>query len=727
MEFNFKEKYQQEIDEIKKRYPPQAQELIQKAYDYAFTAHQEQKRESGEPYISHCVAVAKIFHELELDYISIAAGLLHDVLEDTHITLEQLKREFAEPIPTLVEGVTKITGLRSSPPNVRYVENLRKMLLAMSRDIRVIIIKLCDRLHNMQTLNALPRDKQLRIARDTLEVYAPLANRLGIHKIKAQLEDLAMLYLYPDKAREIQNLLEQKQAEREEFVRRACEFLRTHLEKAGLKVEVTGRAKHIYSIYRKMQRQDVPLDGIYDLIAIRVITETEEECWTVLGKIHSIWYPIDRTFNDYISMPKDNLYRSIHTTVVGLDGQPIEIQIRTREMHQWAEYGVAAHWRYKEGLSAKPKIEDKLHWIRQLNEWVRELYDPSDFMSALKTEVFADTIFCFTPAGDVIALPKGSTPLDFAYQVHTQIGDRCCGAIVNKRMVPLRYELQNGDIVQILTSKDAHPKHDWLEIVRTPTARAKIRRYLRSQQYQEKVEVGKENLLKALRQHHINLSIEQVLQQLQGEYKKLNVRDAEHLLAEIGFGTLSVQAVLNLLPKPAKVDTLIIPKTKPRKAGKSASGVVLCGVSSTTDINLRLARCCSPIAGEKIIGFITVGRGIAIHRSDCHYLQRVIAENKPDKSRLVEASWYTGNDQPQTVNLRLIAWDRVGLLNEITGIISGMKINISRTKSKSYPGKKQAVIYIAVTVKNQEELNNLLNQLSSVKGLISITRVNRNW
>ncbi|MCX7766339.1 MAG: TGS domain-containing protein, partial [Candidatus Sumerlaeia bacterium] len=535
------------------------------------------------------------------------------------------------------------------------------------------------------------------------------------------------LYLYPEEAREIQRLLEQKQTEREDFVKRACDFLRTHLEQAGLKAEVTGRAKHIYSIYLKMKRQDVPLDGIYDLIAIRVITETEEECWTALGKIHSIWHPIAGTFNDYISMPKNNLYRSIHTTVVGLDGQPIEIQIRTREMHQVAEFGVAAHWRYKEGLSARPNIEDKLHWIRQLSEWVRELQDPSDFMSALKAEVFADTIFCFTPAGDVIALPKGSTPLDFAYQVHTQIGDKCSGAIVNKRMVPLRYELQNGDIVQIITSKDAHPHHDWLEIVRTSTARNKIRRYLRSQQYKEKIEVGKEILLKALRQQNINLSLEQVFQQLQGEYRKLNVRDAEHLLAEIGFGTLSTHAVLNLLPRPAKVETFTIPKTKPARAGKCSPGIVLSGVSSTTDINLRLARCCSPIAGEKIIGFITVGRGIAIHRRDCHYLQRVITENKPDKSRLVEANWYIGNDAPQTVTLRLIAWDRLGLLNEITGVISGMRINISGTKSKSYPGKKQAVIYIAVMVKNQDELNKLLKELSGVKGLISLSRVQRSW
>lgn len=725
-EISLQESYQGAIDEIKKRHPQQGAELIQKAFEYACTVHAGQERLSGEPYISHCVAVAKILEELELDYVSIAAGLLHDVLEDTGKTLEELRLDFPEAVSTLIAGVTKITGLSFHSATERYAENLRKLLLAMAKDIRVIIIKLADRLHNMRTLEFLSEEEQrLEFARETLEIYAPLANRLGIHRIKWELEDLAMKYLYPEFYREIKSLVEQKKVEREAFVKSACEFLRSYLEQSGLGAEISGRAKHVYSIYRKMKRQGLSLDGIHDLVALRVITDTEEECWAVLGRIHSLWSPIPGSFDDYISRPKPNLYRSLHTTVVGPEGHPIEIQIRTGEMHQIAETGVAAHWRYKEGIKKTSEVAEKLPWLRQLSEWIREMQDPGDFMSALKEEAFADTIFCFTPKGDVITLPKGSTPLDFAYQVHTEVGNQCRGAMVNNRLVSLRYELNNGDIVRILTAKDAHPGRDWLEIVRTPTARTKIRHYLRSQLYQRQVESGREALLKALRHQGINLSLEQVLWRLQPEFKRLNVKDGEHFLAEIGFGTLSLQTVMNLLP--LQKEKPIMTKVLRPKGAKRYLGITLDGISNNADISLRLARCCAPIPGEEILGFVTISRGIAVHRLDCPYLQRVIAETKPDKSRLLKASWMEGVSEAHRVSLRVIAWDRVGLLNEISGVISGMNINILATESKSYTGKKQAVLYFLLVIEEPEQLNRLFANLKNVKGIISFSRISRSW
>ncbi|MCD6386080.1 bifunctional (p)ppGpp synthetase/guanosine-3',5'-bis(diphosphate) 3'-pyrophosphohydrolase [Candidatus Sumerlaeota bacterium] len=725
MDSRDKRDYQKEVNKLKGRYSRQGQELIQKAYEYASEAHEGQLRLSGEPYISHCVEVAKILAELEMDYVSIAAGLLHDVIEDTGKSLEQLKEAFPEPIPLLVEGITKISELSLSSARERYVENLRKMLLAMAKDIRVIIIKLSDRLHNMRTLMYLPEEKQLSIARDTLEVYAPLANRLGISRIKSELEDLAMMYLYPEVYREIQRLLALKQAEREAFVQRACEFLRAYLEESGLRAEITGRAKHIYSIYRKMKRKEVNLDGIYDLIALRVITETEEDCWAVLGRIHSLWHPIPGTFDDYISMPKDNLYRSLHTTVVGLDGQPIEIQIRTREMHKIAEFGVAAHWKYKEGVKAKTDTEESLRWLRQLTEWIREVQDPGDFMVALKEEVFADTIFCFTPKGDVIALTKGATPLDFAYKIHTDVGNQCKGAVVNNRMVSLRTELKNGDIVRIITGKDGHPSPDWLDIVRTPTARAKIRHYLRSQMYHTQVERGKEILLKTLKHNNLTLSLEQATQALTKHLKKLSVKSMEQLFAEIGFGTISAQAVVNLLiPKPTK-DSLSRVRQRPRR--KRLPDIILENVGDDANISVRLARCCLPIQGEEIVGFITLNRGIAIHRKDCRSLKRILTEVKPDSSRLIPARWADGSRSQQRVSLKVVARDRVGLLKDITGVISASNINILASSTKTYPGKKRAVFYFLLLVDTQEQFNRLVASLKTIPGIISSSRVIHNW
>lgn len=725
MDSGDKKEYQKVINRLKQGYPRKGQDLIQKAFEYAAEAHEGQLRLSGEPYISHCVAVAKILSELGMDYVSISAGLLHDVLEDTGKSLENLKKAFPEPIPLLVEGVTKISELSLSSARERYVENLRKMLLAMAKDIRVIVIKLSDRLHNMQTLMYLPEEKQLSIARDTLEVYAPLANRLGISRIKSELEDLAMMYLYPEAYREIQDFIVQKQTERDAFVRRACEFLRAYLEEYGLKAEVTGRAKHIYSIYRKMKRKDVNLDGIYDLIALRVITETEEECWAVLGRIHSIWHPIPGTFDDYISMPKDNLYRSLHTTVVGLDGQPIEIQIRTREMHEIAEFGVAAHWKYKEGVKAKSDTEESLRWLRQLTEWIREVRDPGDFMVALKEEVFADTIFCFTPKGDVIALPKGATPIDFAYKIHTDVGNQCKGAVVNNRMVSLRTELKNGDIVRIITGKDGHPSPDWLDIVRTPTARSKIRHYLRSQIYHTQVEKGKEQLLKSLKHNNLNFTLEQVTEALTKHLKKLGVRSVEQLFAEIGFGTISAQAVVNLLTPRAGKEPLSRARQKPRR--KRSPAIILDNIGDDANISVRLARCCVPIQGEEIVGFITLSRGIAIHRKDCHNLKRILTEMKPDDSRLIPARWADGSRTQQRVSLKVVAHDRVGLLKDITGVISASNINIIASSTKTYLTKKTAVFYFLLLVDTQEQFNRLIASLKTIPGIISSSRVYYNW
>ena len=713
---------QKTIDEIKLRHPQPGQELIQKAFDCACTAHRGQIRLSGNPYIYHAVEVARILNELEMDFVSISAGLLHDVIEDTLMTIEDLKKEFPEPIPLLVEGVTKISEITLQPARERYIENIRKMLLAMAQDVRVIIIKLSDRLHNMRTLQYLPQEKQMKIARDTLEIYAPLAHRLGIIRIRCELEDLAMKYLYPEEFRRISRVVEDKRDEREKFLGDAIHYLKVHLGESDIKPEITGRTKNIFSIYRKMRRQGITLGDVYDLIALRVIVDTEEQCWRVLGRIHAIWRPIPDRFKDYISNPKDNMYRSIHTTVVGPEGHRIEIQVRTWEMHRIAETGVAAHWKYKEGVKRKTDIEEKLQWLRQLTEWIKDVHDPGDFMTALREEVFADTIFCFTPDGDVIDLPADATPLDFAYRIHTEVGNRCIGAKVNNRMIALKQSLKNGDIVRILTTKNAHPTPDWLDIVRTPTAKAKIRRYLRSQQYSQKVEEGKDLLLREIKQRGFDLKIEEIAGKLRRHMTKLNVRDMEHLFAEIGFGTLSIHAILNHLQIEKGEETA---KTKPTTHRKRPPGIILEGVGHDRDIAIRLARCCSPIAGEKIVAFVTVKSGITVHRKDCPNLQRIIEEVSNDSPRLIPARWSEGGMTIQHVGLRVTAWDRKGLLKDITGAISNMNLDILATSTKSHTRKKYAVLNLLLAIENRDQYNQLIANLKGVAGLISLQRVNR--
>ncbi len=720
-----KEEYRKELSILKQGHPARGQELIEEAFEFARTAHEGQFRLSGEPYISHCIHVAKILSELEMDYVSISAGIMHDVIEDTEVTLDQLKEKFPEPIPLLVEGVTKISEISFRSPRERYVENIRKMLLAMSKDIRVIIIKLSDRLHNMQTLGYLPQEKQKKIARDTLEIYAPLANRLGISRIRGELEDLAMERLYPREYKKIKDFIADKKVEREKYIEESCAFLQNYLNQYGLYPQITGRAKHIYSIYRKIERQNIDISEVFDLIALRVITDNEQACWSVLGRIHSLWPPIPDRFKDYISMPKENLYRSIHTTVVGPDGQPVEIQIRDKEMHRLAETGVAAHWKYKEGVKVESDIEETLRWLRQVTEWIREEENSGDFIAALKEEVFADTIFCFTPKGDVIDLPKGATPIDFAYKIHTDIGNSCKGALVNNKMVSLRTCLNNGDIIRILRGKDAHPSPDWLEIATTPSAKAKIRRYIRSQKYTTFIEMGKESLQKALRQCNVNIPLEEIEKNIPKHFKKLNVKSYEQLLAEIGFGALSPQTVAHLFkPEPPPLSPTSTRSVIKRKKGP---GIILENVGDDRDINIRLARCCLPIQGDEIIGFITVNRGIAIHRKDCPSLQRTLEEIKPDKSRIIPARWIDGKHTQQRITLRIVGWDRVGLMKDIAEAITSIDINILASSSKSYPGKKQAVINMLITVDSKEQFSRLIKRLETIPGLISASRTRRHW
>ncbi len=720
-----KQTYQPEIEAIKRRHSQRGQQLIQRAYDYSVAAHHGQLRLSGEPYVTHCIQVARILEDLEMDFVSITAGLLHDVLEDTATTMEQLTQAFPDPVPLLVEGVTKISELSLSSARERYVENLRKMLIAMVKDIRVIIIKLSDRLHNMRTLQYLPENKRLNIAKDTLDIYAPLANRLGITRIRCEIEDLAMKFLYTSDYNKIVRYVEKHQSERDEFIQNTISFLQSYLERYGTKPIITGRAKNIYSIYQKMKRQHIDLDDIYDLMALRVIVESEEQCWAVLGRIHSLWRPMPDRFKDYISMPKENMYRSIHTTVVGPGGQRIEIQIRTSDMHHIAEKGIAAHWKYKEGVKGKTDFEEKFRWLRQLTEWIRDVKDPGDFMKALKEEIFSDTIFCFTPKGDVLDLPRGATPLDFAYRIHTEVGNKCQGAKVNNKMVSIRDELHNGDIVNILTAKDAHPSPDWLEIVRTPTARSKIRRYLRSQIYHEKVKKGEEILVRELRQKNLEYNPDGLEEKLASRLHKLNVRDIEQLFAEIGFGTVSVSSVVNtLVPEPKSS----IP-TRARKPVKEqlTHGIVLKNMGTDRDFRVRLARCCSPLPGDKIIGFTTLNRGIAIHRKDCSNLKRILAEVQPDHSRIIPAEWKDGRHALQHISLRITAWDRKGLLKEITTIISEMNIDILATSTKSFKHKQRAVLNLQLSFETREQYNKLIANLKSISGLISIKRSSKQW
>ncbi len=686
---------------------------IKQAYEVCKEAHQGQYRISGEPYVDHPLGVAYILAELELDLTTITGALLHDVLEDSKITREEIVEEFGEEIALLVDGVTKLTRIQFKTKEEQQAESLRKMFLAMADDIRVVLIKLADRLHNMRTLGYMNREKQLEKAQETLDIYAPLAHRLGMSRLKWELEDLCFRYLKPEMYYEVSRKIAANRKEREDQIQEAIDKINNHLEEEDIKADISGRPKHLYSIYQKMERKEVAFNEVYDLTAVRVLVDSVRECYEVLGIIHEIWKPMPGRFKDYIAMPKSNMYQSLHTTVIGPDGDPLEVQIRTREMHRTAEYGIAAHWKYKEGKRSDGEFEEKLSWLRQLLEWQKDLQEPHEFIETLKIDLFEDEVFVFTPKGDVISLPRGGTPVDFAYNIHTEVGHNCVGAKVNGKIVPLEYSLENGDIVEILTSNNSTgPTRDWLKFVKTSRARSKIKRWFKQQQKEKIVASGKKSLFQALEKDEIELSKEEKQKVLQKAAKELNYSDLESLYAAIGYDQLTTRQVINKIPeeykKQVELQDLI---SKPRKKSTDR-GVRVKGMD---DILVRLAQCCNPVPGDDIVGYITRGRGVSVHRSDCPNLKGL------SKDRFIEVSWSGTRTGSYQVELSIRAVNKSALLNEITGLISKEKIELHSVMANT-DKYNQAYIKLAVELSSLEHMRDLIKKIENVSGVLSVSR-----
>lgn len=691
---------------------------IKTALEFAESAHAGQSRASGEPYIEHPFAVARILADLNMDVQTIVAALLHDVVEDTVYSLEDIEGKFGAEIAQLVDGVTKLDRLQVRTREEEQAENLRKMLLAMAKDIRVILIKLSDRLHNMRTLKHLTADRVQRIARETMEIYAPLANRLGIFRIKWELEDLAFQHLQPEAYQEMKERVAKKRQEREAAVESVISELTERLNTMGMVAELSGRAKHLFSIYEKMYGQGKDFGQIYDLVAVRVMVETVKDCYAALGLVHSLWKPVPGRFKDYIAMPKSNLYQSLHTTVIGPQGEPLEVQIRTFEMHHTAEYGIAAHWQYKEGVKTDRDFEQKLSWLRQLLEWQRDMRDANEFMETLRVDLFADEVFVFTPQGDVLDLPATSTPLDFAYRIHTDIGHHCVGAKVNGRIVPLASKLQNGDIVEILVNrKSPGPSADWLNIVHTNQAKNRIRQWLRREHRQEHLGRGQDILDKEVRRANLQISPERLIELV----RKLGYSNVDELAIGISDGSINpVQAVNRLKDELVRQSGATMPEvvTKPRtkeSAVQSGSDVLVRGQGR---LLTRLARCCQPVPGDSIIGFLTKGRGVSVHRLGCPNEREL--SRSPE--RLIEVSWDTAETEwaPHPVELAVYAWDRAGLLADVANVVSDSNIISARARTFR---DRTAVVTVRLEVKNLAHLNQLIRRLEALPYIQRVERV----
>ncbi len=691
--------------------------VVEEAYKLAEEAHRGQYRASGAPYIEHPVATAMILARMQLDPETIAAALLHDVPEDTPVDFEVIRAKFGEQIAKLVDGVTKLSKIKwageETSPRERdqQAENLRKMFLAMAEDLRVVLIKLADRLHNMRTINALPREKQIRVAQQTMEIYAPLANRLGIWQFKSELEDLAFKTLEPEKYMELHRQIELHHEDRERYLKRVISVLRRALEKEGISAEISGRNKHIYSIYRKMLRKGRPIDQIYDVLAVRVIVDSVMDCYAALGVIHSLWKPVPGEFDDYIAVPKESMYQSLHTAVLSLEGKPLEVQIRTHEMHEVAEYGIAAHWRYKEGGRRDPDFETKIAWLRRLMEWRDEMADAEVFVESLKSDVFQDQVYVFTPKGDVIDLPAGATPIDFAYRIHTDIGHQCVGAKVNDRLVPLDYVLKTGDVVKIITSKVRRgPSRDWLNpnlgYVKTATAREKIRQWFRRQQREENIAQGRDILDAELRKLGLEGMPYQEVMLHFPQYTKL-----DDFLAGIGYGAITTQQLAQKLLKVGEEQTA---QAQIVSHPTSTSGLKIMGVG---DLLTRLAPCCKPMPGDEIVGYITRGRGVTVHRADCENIKK-----ETEVERLVRLDWEGVAPQKYPVTIRVHALDRVGLVRDVSTVIADEKINMTSVTTTTDPKERTATITLTVEVSDAKELSKVLAKLESVKNVIEVRR-----
>ena len=700
---------------------------VLKAFELADKAHEGQLRASGEPYIMHPLAVAEILAHLQIDHITLMAALMHDVVEDTSYSKEDLENMFGSEVAFLVDGVTKLNQFQYETKEDRQMENYRKMILAMAKDVRVVVIKLGDRLHNMRTLKHMRSDKQKRIAKETLEIFAPLAHRLGIFNVKWELEDLSFRYLEPEKYYDLVDQMKQKRQAREDIVNDTMSQLTKALEEAHIKADIKGRPKHFYSIYKKMKKDNRDLSQIYDLLAVRVIVDTIPDCYAVLGIAHSLWKPLPYRFKDYISMPKSNMYQSLHTTVIGTMGQPVEIQIRTWEMHRVSEYGVAAHWRYKEGNKNGDKdFDQKVAWLRQVLEW-QDTSNPTELVNALKLDVFSGEVFVFTPKGDVVKLPIGSVPLDFAYRVHTDVGHRCVGAKVNGKIVPLDYTLQNGDIVDIITSKTGRPSLDWLNIVGSSESKSKIRNWFKRENKAENIEKGLEALEKEAKR--LNYSWKELIadNRLQQVTKQLKAGTEEEMFAASGYGGIPVSTVLlrliELYKKSKEAEESkrsteqIIEKLKAQgpKTTKNGTGVLVKGEAG---VMVRMAKCCSPVPGDDIIGYITRGRGVSIHRSDCTSL----GHTPEDLERMIEVSWDGSSGESFHVGIDIQAYDRNGLLMEVMAVLSELKITITNINAKVQEDTKTVSINVVVDIRDISQLDFVMTKLRRIREVYTVQR-----
>ncbi|MEC3734828.1 bifunctional (p)ppGpp synthetase/guanosine-3',5'-bis(diphosphate) 3'-pyrophosphohydrolase [Bacillus safensis] len=724
---------QQVIDKAREYLSAEHIQFIERAYEYAENAHKEQYRKSGENYIIHPIQVAGILVDLEMDPSTIAGGFLHDVVEDTDVTLQDLKEHFNEEVAMLVDGVTKLGKIKYKSQEEQQAENHRKMFVAMAQDIRVILIKLADRLHNMRTLKHLPQEKQRRISNETLEIFAPLAHRLGISKIKWELEDTALRYLNPQQYYRIVNLMKRKRAEREEYLDEVVNEVKDRVSEVNIKAEFSGRPKHIYSIYRKMVLQNKQFNEIYDLLAVRILVDSIKDCYAVLGIIHTCWKPMPGRFKDYIAMPKPNMYQSLHTTVIGPKGDPLEVQIRTVEMHEIAEYGIAAHWAYKEGKESAESTEEavfqkKLSWFREILEFQNESTDAEEFMESLKIDLFSDMVFVFTPKGDVIELPSGSVPIDFSYRIHSEIGNKTIGAKVNGKMVTLDHKLKTGDIIEILTSKHSYgPSQDWVKLAQTSQAKHKIRQFFKKQRREENVEKGRELVEKEIKNLEFDVKDILTAENLQKVADKFNFSNEEDMYAAVGYNGITALQVANRLTEKERKqrdqeeqektvqEVTVEPKTyhgKKREAGVRVKGI--------DNLLVRLSKCCNPVPGDSIVGFITKGRGVSVHRDDCPNVKTGEAQE-----RLIPVEWEheqpAQNRKEYNVEIEILGYDRRGLLNEVLQAVNETKTNISSVSGKS-DRNKVATIHMAIFIQNINHLHKVVERIKQIKDIYSVRR-----
>ncbi len=742
--------HQRLIEHVKKYHPSDDTSMIEKAYAMASEAHKDQLRKSGEPYIIHPLNVAIILADLELDKETIVAGLLHDVVEDTVMTEEDLKREFGEEVALLVDGVTKLEKLPLTPDGDQsdvklemQAENLRKMFLAMAKDIRVIMIKLADRLHNMRTLKYQKPESQQRIAKETLEIYCPIAQRLGISKIKTEMDDLSLKYLEPEAYYDLVDKIAVRRSEREKYIQSIVDEVNVHIVNAGIQAKVDGRVKHFFSIYKKMKNQNKTLDQIYDLFAVRIIVDTVKDCYAALGVIHEMYKPIPGRFKDYIAMPKANMYQSLHTTLIGSNGQPFEVQIRTFEMHKAAEYGIAAHWKYKEasdGKHVETQEEDKLVWLRQILEWQRDMSDNKEFMNLLKNDLdlFSDHVYCFTPTGDVKNLPAGSTPIDFAYSIHSAVGNKMVGARVNGKLVTIDYEIHNGDRIEVITSQNSKgPSRDWLNIVKSTQAKNKINQWFKNELKEDNVVRGKELLTAYCKTKGINLPTLMKQDYVDVVLRKYGFRDWESVLAAVGHGALKEGQVINKMQEAyekehrkeltnEEVLQSIAEASAAREAKelnhpthiRSKSGIVVKGIA---DLSVRFSKCCSPVPGDEIVGFVTRGRGISIHRTDCI---NILTLPESERERMIDAEWQapeqTGSEKYET-EIKIFAHDRSGLLADIAKALTEKNINILSMNTRTNK-QGEATLQLTFEISNKEELERIVDKIRGIESVVDIER-----